>query len=282
MLKIRMMRVFTAFVALGVFTVSRNAMAIDDPTISNVFLDFDSTPQMIHILGGNFTAPSMVALGTLELTVTEATTDVLSAELPALADGDYLLTVTAAKDSGKDARSVTYGLTYSTPQPISQPTYAIGDTGPAGGFVFYVTTDGLHGLEAAPADQGAVAWGCRGADIPGAQGTAIGTGRSNTEAILQGCETGIAAALAASYVSPTGYFDWYLPSKDELNLMYQNLHLAGLGGFVHDPNDAGFYWSSSEADVSRAWGQYFSDGLDGLQGAGLEDHNALVRAARAF
>jgi hypothetical protein len=39
--------------------------------------------------------------------------------------------------------------------------YAIGDTGPAGGIVFYITDDGLHGLEAAPADQSSGAeWGC--------------------------------------------------------------------------------------------------------------------------
>ena len=32
-------------------------------------------------------------------------------------------------------------------------TYVVGDVGPAGGIVFYVTDGGLHGLEAAPADQ---------------------------------------------------------------------------------------------------------------------------------
>ena len=47
------------------------------------------------------------------------------------------------------------------------PTYAIGDIGPAGGWVFYVTDDGLHGLEAAPVDQANAAWGCHGVFFPG-------------------------------------------------------------------------------------------------------------------
>ena len=41
--------------------------------------------------------------------------------------------------------------------------YKVGDTGPAGGKVFYLSdSTGLHGLEAAPADQSTVKWGCYG------------------------------------------------------------------------------------------------------------------------
>ena len=43
---------------------------------------------------------------------------------------------------------------------IDSVTYEIGDTGPAGGIVFYVTDGGLHGLEAAPEDQDRGEWGC--------------------------------------------------------------------------------------------------------------------------
>ena len=38
-------------------------------------------------------------------------------------------------------------------------TYAIGDTGPAGGKVFYVSNGGINGLEAAPSDSAETAWG---------------------------------------------------------------------------------------------------------------------------
>lgn len=48
---------------------------------------------------------------------------------------------------------------------------------------------------------------------------------------------------------------WFLPSKDELNLMYKNLHEQGLGSFANDS-----FWSSSERSGDDAWGQYFDTG----------------------
>jgi hypothetical protein len=163
----------------------------------------------------------------------------------------------------------------------SEPTmYAIGDTGPAGGKVFYITDGGSHGLEAAPVDQvgpliPGAEWGCVGAFIIGADGTVIGTGAQNTADILVGCtDTPIAADIAAGY-SLNGFSDWFLPSKDELNELYLNKDVVGgLSNF-------GNYWSSSQLDARFSWGQLFSNGnqggynKDGLPGVG-------VRAVRAF
>lgn len=161
-------------------------------------------------------------------------------------------------------------------------TYAIGDIGPAGGFVFYVTADGLHGLEAASADQATEAdWGCFGTNIPGAEGTTIGTGERNTEEITPyACpDDEIAALWAAEHVSASGYFDWYLPSTDELDLMYDNIGPgnatnSNVGGFAADN-----YWSSSENSSDRAAAQGFSNGL---QFFALKWSTARVRAIRAF
>jgi hypothetical protein len=147
--------------------------------------------------------------------------------------------------------------------------YAIGDIGPAGGWVFYVTTDGLHGLEAAPADVGTAQWGCpAAAPIGGATGTALGTGARNTDDIIRGCaDVGIAADLAGTYISPGGYIDWFLPSKDELNLIRQNLgpdtdplNMAGLkidGVNCDYPSEVCFYWSSSETYNGFGYGAWF-------------------------
>jgi hypothetical protein len=145
--------------------------------------------------------------------------------------------------------------------------YNIGDRGPAGGFVFYVTDGGLHGLEAAPVDQSeGSAWGCDGDNVAEAIGTAIGTGAQNTEAIVSfECNDGSPAALAATGYELNGYSDWFLPSKDELNMMYHELADTDNNDTNSGVGDAGnpggfasnFYWSSSQANISGAWFQPF-------------------------
>ena len=160
----------------------------------------------------------------------------------------------------------------NVPRWIKQ--YQIGDTGPAGGIVFHTTVCG--GLEAASIDQGTgVAWGCFGTEITGADGTVVGTGAQNTADILAGCaESPIVAELADNY-SLNSFNDWFLPSKDELNLMYINLHLVGLGGFANAN-----YWGSTEVNAGLAWAQSFSTGD---QADGTKSYDALrVRAVRAF
>lgn len=144
---------------------------------------------------------------------------------------------------------------FTSTQSVSAATYNLGDTGPAGGLIFHIDGDTYY--EAASSSEGYyVAWGCDGIDIPGAEGTAIGTGQQNTVDILAGCaEAGIAARLADDYVSG-GYDDWFLPSIDEVNAMYENLHLAGLGNF---PDDRGLA-SSSELSATTIQVIWFADG----------------------
>jgi hypothetical protein len=65
---------------------------------------------------------------------------------------------------------------------------------------------------------------------------------------------------------------WRLPTKDELNLLYQNKD--EIGGFA-DAN----YWSSEEVNEDDAWKQGF---YDGNQHANGKISNGSVRAVRAF
>ena len=161
-----------------------------------------------------------------------------------------------------------------------QERYSIGDTGPAGGIIFYVLEDfsgGLHYLEATPAKaEFKVQWGAYGKDVAGT-GTAVGSGKKNTQLIVEYLkrigESGKAAQLCAS-LNIGGYSDWFLPSKDELDLMYKNLKQKGFGGFSND-----YYWSSSQSSINYAWTQVF---YSGSQDSYVKDNAYSVRAIRAF
>ena len=166
----------------------------------------------------------------------------------------------------------------------SAPTHALRDTGPAGGLIFYVKeggySDGWMYLEAAPAstEWTGKEWGSYGTLIGGTK-EGIGTGQSNTTKIVtwlnSHSETGRAAQLCDALVYG-GYSDWFLPSLDELYLMYANLKVYGVGGFVA----VAYYWSSSEHDALHAWHQYFTYGD---QDVSNKNHILLqVRAIRAF
>ena len=153
-------------------------------------------------------------------------------------------------------------------------SYAIGDIGPSGvGKVFYITDGGLHGLEAAPSDQStAQLWSNITSASIGTTGTAIGTGSGNTDAIIgQSGHTTSAAQVCRSYHGG-GLTDWFLPSKDELNTLYQNK--TAVGGFADN-----YYWSSSEIDSEHVWDQYFGSGSPYDPS---KSYSLRVRAIRAF
>ncbi|MDR1175685.1 MAG: fibronectin type III domain-containing protein [Treponema sp.] len=151
--------------------------------------------------------------------------------------------------------------------------YTVGSPGPGGGIVFYDKgnfSDGWRFLEAAPASAEFKAELGGIISVSGTN-TGIGSGKRNTE-IIAG--RGRAGAQRCAALNTGGYRDWFLPSKDELNLMYQNLKRKGLGGF----SDA-WYESSSGYFSNIEWFQRFSDGAQGL----YETSDTFsVRAVRAF
>ncbi|MFM7310889.1 MAG: DUF1566 domain-containing protein [Flavobacteriales bacterium] len=127
---------------------------------------------------------------------------------------------------------------------------AIGDAY-QGGVIFYLDGNG-HGLIAATSDQSIGAlWGCEGTSITTQSG--LNTGLVNTEAIYVTCQQADIAARICYDLSLNGYTDWYLPSRDELDLIYQNQ--AAIGGFNN-----GLYWSSSQATPTTAYYKNFSNG----------------------
>lgn len=158
--------------------------------------------------------------------------------------------------------------------PDNKCALEIGDLH-AGGIIFYLDGNG-GGLVVATSDQGFAPWGCWQYGNYTTVGTSsdIGAGKDNTEAILGVCqERPIAASLARSY-DGGGYDDWYLPSKEELNKIWENLASKGLGNF-----NSGEYWSSTEVD------DFFAMKQDLNYGSCREDqkfYSGFVRAIRTF
>jgi hypothetical protein len=155
----------------------------------------------------------------------------------------------------------------------------------AGGVVFWVDpTDNTHGLVCAIEDQSAgIQWYNGSNTTTGTTATAIGTGSANTTAIIasQGAsETAYAAGLARAYRGG-GYTDWFLPSKDELNEMYQNKATINTTATANSGADFSniYYWSSTESGNDDAWTQYFSNSN---QASFSKGGAAFVRAVRAF
>jgi hypothetical protein len=157
--------------------------------------------------------------------------------------------------------------------------YHLRDTGPAGGWVFYdkgFYSDGWRFMEAAPVDQSTgVQWYNGSSTSTGAIETAIGTGSANTAQIISDQGEGTYAATVCTAYEGGGYIDWFLPSKDELNQMYVNLKVYGVGGLT----DANYYWSSSESSDLAACIQYL---FNGNQGQNTKDGLLYVRAVRVF
>jgi hypothetical protein len=158
-----------------------------------------------------------------------------------------------------------------------------------GGIVAYILQIGdpgyvegeVHGLIVSTADlSNGIQWYNGTYTTTNATGTAIGTGSANTTLIInvQGAtSTDYAAGLCRAYSAPGdgGLYDWYLPSKDELNKIYiYSVEYGVFGDFA-----SAYYWSSSEYGNNDAWSQH----LDwGDQPHYDKDNKDFVRAVRAF
>ncbi|MBU1487442.1 DUF1566 domain-containing protein, partial [bacterium] len=159
-------------------------------------------------------------------------------------------------------------------------THDIGESY-GGGIVFYVYDNGQHGLIAATADQSSgIQWYNETYRYTGSLGDGLNAGAMNTAMIvatqISDTQTGnFAARVCADYSVTVGgvtYGDWYLPSKYELNLLYQQKSVVG--GFSSNN-----YWSSTENNSNNAWNQNFDNGN---QNNNNKNNTLRVRAVRDF
>lgn len=144
-----------------------------------------------------------------------------------------------------------------------------------GGVVFYVDQTGMHGLVVDTTNQvGVKAWCSGSPTATNATSIALGNGDENSEMIVSTIGSGNYAAYECENLVLNGHDDWFLPSKAELNLLYEQKAAGKVNGL-----DADFYWSSSETSSTGAWSQSF---MNGANSSAHKSGNYGVCAVRVF
>jgi hypothetical protein len=159
-----------------------------------------------------------------------------------------------------------------------------------GGVVFWVDHTGQHGLIASMVDLSQTQiWSNVNMTLIGTAAQSDWNGLNNSNAIVgQSGQYSSAAQLCLNYTNDnygTGlYSDWYLPSRTELNDLWNNLK-AIQKALDNDGNPAttaivkNYYWSSSEYNYLYAWYFYFDLGQPSYTNKYAQYY---VRAVRAF
>ena len=260
--------------------IARPVIALS-ATTETVNLNAAMNGYTVTSTGG--TVASYSITGTLPAGVSFSTTTGRITGTPTVTQTATTYTITATNTSG--STTATFTLTVVR-------TYAVGETGPGGGIVFYVApttftcgatlASTCKYLEAAPTS-GAAAWtdatyawsGNFDIEIGvNARGTAVGTGLKNTLAMETDATRGAntAGTKTRDYRGPNSLTDWYLPSRDELNELCKYARTQTTGdtavrcadtgplplrvGF-NNTTGVGLYWSSTEAGRIDGEGQQF-------------------------
>ncbi len=173
---------------------------------------------------------------------------------------------------------------------VGVTTYSVGDFA-QGGVVFWVDETGQHGLVCAKVDQSTgVRWDAGTHGNTQAKGDGPYAGEANTSIIIAahvaiGDDGATYAARICNELQITEggktYGDWYLPSLEELNLIYQNITTIDSVATANGGSAFAFayYWSSTEQDNSSAWAKALP-----IAGSFNEpkDYSNRVRAVRRF
>ena len=144
--------------------------------------------------------------------------------------------------------SVPFALHAKVAESVVTPTYTIGSWPELGGYVFWLSADGKHGLVSETQDQGLATW-YFAKDV-------------------------ISDPLNHS-VDGQKFRDWRMPTKHELNEMYSVSSAIGSFGTKT-------YWSSIRSGSTTAWRQNFMSGLQFNSTAYTISDFFFVRSVREF
>lgn len=194
-------------------------------------------------------------------------------------------------NGGKGGWTCTRAITWAR-TPVaggsSSVTYQLGDIGPGGGLVFLIS-GGLT-YEMAPntwssgsQDPSQEVCSNYGTPYAGASGTAVGTGFTNTaELVVESvnCNSEAAAAVRAYGGTDSSTGQWFLPSKDELNAMYNYSQVSGFNAVTYGFR-SGSYWSSSRFSPT-SYSSWWQSLLSGSVNTEDQDTSYYVRPIRTF
>jgi hypothetical protein len=155
-----------------------------------------------------------------------------------------------------------------------QDEYVIGEIGPLQGVIIYdkgFYSDGWRYIEMRSQNDSMAEWGCYGSVVPFANFESIGSGFYNSISITiyhdqlynfyaapESCSpmsNGTVATRIPYDQIPGNPFQWSLPSIDELNYIYEQIHSTGVQNLP-----LGVYWSSTQESNDEAKGIDFNNG----------------------
>jgi hypothetical protein len=159
----------------------------------------------------------------------------------------------------------------------------------SGGVIFHLWKDNSgaeHGLVVDLNDlSGASGWSNVDNTLIGLSAQSYWNGLYNSTSIVaQIGHTNSAAALCLNSTNG-GQSDWYLPSIQELNMLWNNYFNISMtfsqipGTTQMDPSG---YWSSTEYDINSAWGLAFDSGTTYANSTYNKNTIKRVRAVRTF